>query len=246
MIERARQPHKLILECISAITAPKITVMGEENLTKAEELIKQNKLLIFTPNHLSNADAPALLRALKKEGFGKMSGKIVFLQGIKLDNDPTARFLMRGTQRIRVWPTSLPANTDEEKQERLRMTKDSWKAAKNALVAGDHLLIFPEGGRSYMGQLKEGEPAIAHFLKLSPETWVLPVGIAGTEKVLPPNKKFPVPHPISIRFGPPTNVNNLIQATNHLPPKERNKAIVGLVMKVIAGCLPEQYRGVYA
>ncbi len=74
--------------------------------------------------------------------------------------------------------------------------------AINALKQGNLLLLFPEGTRSIngrVGYIRKG----AIFLSYKSLVPVVPVGIAGTEKALPKNARFPKPVHIVVTFGKP-------------------------------------------
>ena len=64
------------------------------------------------------------------------------------------------------------------------------------------LCVFPEGGRSRDGNVKEfkkGVGIIAKELNIP----IFPVAIKGTYEMLPPGKRFPRPARISVTIGKP-------------------------------------------
>jgi 1-acyl-sn-glycerol-3-phosphate acyltransferase len=111
------------------------------------------------------------------------------------------------------------------------------------LRKGYPLLIAPEGGRSHTPGLQVAKPGIAYLAEQSGVP-VIPVGIVGTtDDFWQKATKGKRPH-LEMRIG------RLLS----LPPVEgkgearrcsrQNNA--DLVMRTIAGLLPEDYRGVYA
>jgi len=113
----------------------------------------------------------------------------------------------------------------------------------NVLRSGYPLLIAPEGERSHVTAMQRGRPGVAYILDEA-RVPVLPVGIVGTtddffKKAI--RGKRPL---LEMRIGKPIN----------LPPvegkgearRESRQRNTDLVMRHIAGLLPEEYRGVYA
>lgn len=236
---------KKITEFLTFIFASNLEIKGKENLKKTHEMTN-NKQIIFISNHLSNFDAPAFEYALTATEFGEMKEKVIYLQGIKLDKNPAVKFFLGSFKRIKVWPTSLPPRNAKEKRERSKMIKDSLTSSEKALQENYNLVIFAEGGRSYNGKLKEGEPAVTHYLNLHPDAVVVPVSISGTEKILPRGSIILVPLPATITFGEPIEVKALDEMFKHLPNGEKRKPTIDFIMGKIAQNLPEKYRGVYA
>ncbi len=77
----------------------------------------------------------------------------------------------------------------------------SLDAAKSHLTGGVSVLLFPEGTRSDDGRLlpfKKGGFAIARQLDLP----ILPVSIAGSNRILPKACLFPRPGTVRVRFHP--------------------------------------------
>ena len=110
------------------------------------------------------------------------------------------------------------------------------------LRKGYPLLIAPEGGRSHAPGLQVAKPGIAYLAEQSSMP-VIPVGIVGTtddfwQKAI--KGKRPQ---VEMHIGKPV----------HLPPvegkgearRESRQRNADLVMRTIAGLLPEDYRGVY-
>lgn len=87
--------------------------------------------------------------------------------------------------------------------------RSSASAAQSALDTGVRLLaegrllgIYPEGTRSPDGRLYKGKTGVAR-LALEAGVPVIPVAMAGTDRVNPIGSKMWRPHPVEIRFGAP-------------------------------------------
>jgi 1-acyl-sn-glycerol-3-phosphate acyltransferase len=111
------------------------------------------------------------------------------------------------------------------------------------LRKGYPLLIAPEGGRSHAPGLQVAKPGIAYLAEQSGVP-VIPVGIVGTTDDFWQKATRGKRPQLEMRIGKPL----------YLPPVEgkgearrcsrQNNA--DLVMRTIAGLLPENYRGLYA
>jgi 1-acyl-sn-glycerol-3-phosphate acyltransferase len=82
--------------------------------------------------------------------------------------------------------------------------EDVLAPAREALAAGDIVVIFPEGtrgpGSDDMGRLKSG---VARLAESFPEAPVTPVWIQGAGRVLPKGEVVPVPMNCAVIVGPP-------------------------------------------
>jgi 1-acyl-sn-glycerol-3-phosphate acyltransferase len=63
------------------------------------------------------------------------------------------------------------------------------------LQEGQAVLVFPEGERTWDGQLQELQPGVQLLIKRSQAT-VVPVGIVGAYRAWPRSRKYPLPAPL--------------------------------------------------
>lgn len=222
--------------------ARKREVLGRESLNKVRKLLAGGNKIIFTPNHLSNADAPVISKALTESGFADLEQKLVFLLGQRLAGNP----LRKGFRFIDVWPKTMTPTDEEEKLTAWRMNGSGLRATKEALDNDYIILIFPEGTRARNGSLGKAVPEVSHYLQACENTYFVPIGITGTEKILPPGAKWPKFGEVTISFGEPVSVSSLDNSIpKDLPKPTRKQLLVDRIMRGIANLLPENYRGVY-
>jgi long-chain acyl-CoA synthetase len=91
------------------------------------------------------------------------------------------------------------------------------QAAAYVLRQGEFLCVFPEGSRSIDGQIKpfkKGVSILAKELNLP----LLPVRILGSFDIWPRGKRFPRLRPLTIVFGPPVTVQELLDE-GPIPPE---------------------------
>jgi 1-acyl-sn-glycerol-3-phosphate acyltransferase len=111
------------------------------------------------------------------------------------------------------------------------------------LRAGHRLLIAPEGGRSHVTAMRRAHPGVAYLVEQTGAP-VLPVGVVGTTEDFWQRAKRGERPQLELRIGRPIR----------LPPvegkgparREARQHNADLVMRHVAGLLPEEYRGVYA
>ena len=91
----------------------------------------------------------------------------------------------------------------------IRLNRESKESKKRVLrqaveflKKGDILVIYPEGTRTRTGQIGQGKTGIAKiFLKTGVP--ILPVGIEGTFKLMPPKGKLKIKRIVKINIGKP-------------------------------------------
>jgi 1-acyl-sn-glycerol-3-phosphate acyltransferase len=81
-------------------------------------------------------------------------------------------------------------------------------AALEVLKEGRAFGIYPEGTRSLDGRLYRGKTGVA-WLALTAGVPVVPVALAGTEKILPVGKRRPRLRKVTVKFGEPLDFTEL-------------------------------------
>lgn len=146
---------------------------------------------LITPNHASFVDAFALGAALP---FRKVR-HLYFLGFQQFFQHPLTAMFGKAYRVIQV---------DAE-----TYLLQALQAAAYVLRKGETLCVFPEGARSIDGQIKafkKGTAILAKELDLP----LLPVRIIGSFEIWPRGQRYPRPHPLTIVFGPPVTVDELL------------------------------------
>src|SRR4051794_18421623 len=102
-----------------------------------------------------------------------------------------------------------------------RAAQAALDTALSVLKDGGAFGIYPEGTRSRDGRLARGKTGVA-WLALTADCPVVPVAVAGTDKVQPVGARWPRPHRISVTFGEPLTF-----------PEQRGQAGKGLPRRVV-------------
>jgi len=139
---------------------------------------------IIAPNHLSLADAPAVVAAITW-GVGSQT---FFLGTTDYFGGPvTSRF----AKLLQVIPVDMDARL-----------YGALQLSAYVLRKGKILCVFPEGGRSRDGSIKEFKKGVGIITK-ELNMPIVPVAINGTYEMLAAGVKFPRPAKVSVTFGKP-------------------------------------------
>lgn len=97
------------------------------------------------------------------------------------------------------------------------------------LESGEVFGIFPEGTRSPDGRLYRGQTGLA-WLALTTGAPVVPVALAGTQRILPPGRRVPSLNRVGVRFGEPVDLSPWHgQAHKARPRREATDAIMDAI-----------------
>ncbi len=107
---------------------------------------------------------------------------------------------------------------------------------------GGAFCIYPEGTRSPDGRLYKGRTGVA-WLALMSGAPVIPVAMIGTEHVLPPGRKVPTLHRITIRFGDPLDLREF---TGQATSARARRQVTDLVMRHVAELSGQQLLDLHA
>ena len=173
------------LRGVIRLLAPRLRVEGTIHVPRRGGVI-------LAPNHIADADppfvglcAPRPLWFMAKSGLWEMEGA------------------MRHMGPLISWMQSFPVDPDSADREALRRAEDLLRA-KQALV------VFPEGRIRQEGKTLELQAGVI-MLALRAEVPILPVGIWGTQNIVPYGSLIPRPSlaPVAVVFGRPLHFDDL-------------------------------------
>jgi 1-acyl-sn-glycerol-3-phosphate acyltransferase len=146
------------------------------------EHIHQAQTAIYAANHLSALDIPVLYTCLPVQ-FRIMAKKELF------------RYPFLGWHLKRSGQIPIDAGD-------ARASLRSLTHASESLRHGTPLVVFPEGGRSHTGQLKEFMGG-ASYVAIRAQAPIVPIAIVGTDGVLPMNSFHLLPGVVELIIGQP-------------------------------------------
>ena len=185
---------------------------------KGRENVPRQGPLLVVANHLNLSDPPLLGVSLGR--------KAIFMAKEELFRSRFSAYFIGSFG-------SFPVH-------RGKLDREAIRQAKQVLADGVALVMFPEASRSKSAQLQPAFPGSALIARRS-SVPILPVGIAGTEKIKGMAWILHRPH-ITVNIGHPF----------YLPPvssrltKAELAEQTDFIMERIAELLPPEYRGSYA
>jgi cytidylate kinase len=181
--------------------------------------------VILAVNHASNAD-PVVLGAVLTLRLGR-------------------RMHWLAKKEIFDWPIVgwMARNGGIHPVDRSTADVEAFRTARRILDEGQVLFVFPEGTRSPDGRLQQARDGVA-MLALRSGAPIVPIGIAGSDKVWPKGSKLPRPGgSVTVTVGKPFRLADEVPAG--LRGREAKSAATAGLMRRIAALLPARQRGVY-
>jgi 1-acyl-sn-glycerol-3-phosphate acyltransferase len=126
-----------------------------------------------------------------------------------------------------------------------RAAKDSLDQSLAVINSGGAFVIYPEGTRSLDGRLYRAKVGVG-WLALKSGAPIVPVGVEGTQKVLPVGSKVPKIVPVAVRFGQPIYASKIDFPGEAVAENSRaRRAVADAVIVEIQKLSGQEYAGVY-
>jgi 1-acyl-sn-glycerol-3-phosphate acyltransferase len=126
-----------------------------------------------------------------------------------------------------------------------RAAKDSLDQSLSVINSGGAFVIYPEGTRSLDGRLYRAKVGVG-WLALKSGAPIVPVGVEGTQLVLPVGAKIPRIVPVSVRFGEPMYASKVEFPGEAVAENARaRRAVADAVSVEIQKLSGQEYAGVY-
>jgi 1-acyl-sn-glycerol-3-phosphate acyltransferase len=196
----------------------------------------------FLANHLSFSDANLFECLLHGHGHEAVARRLTVLAGPKVFSETFRRFSSLCFGSIKTPQSSDRASGEAvmSRREVARLASETIALVEERRRLGDHLLVFVEGTRSRSASMQPALPAVSRYLDHG-ETWILPLGIAGSERLVPIGEEKLHRTRVRVEIGPPFRGRDL-RARSGL----KRQLMMEVVGCAIALRLPPEYRGVYA
>ena len=176
---------------------------------KGREHIPHGQACIIAANHTSHLDTPAIMTALGK------NAKHLYILGAKDYWFSSSRFKSWFARTcLNILPLDRAGNFLQDV-----------RIAKEALLQGKNLLIYPEGTRSVTGKLQPFKPGLG-LLAYESGAPIIPTYIKGTYQALPKGSNLPQKSEIKVIFGKPIICDSLQKRNIDKMDHEFYRAIV--------------------
>jgi 1-acyl-sn-glycerol-3-phosphate acyltransferase len=234
-------PHDAIARRLSRLAQSRVLRPGS-GLAASESLESARKgPVFFVANHLSYVDANILDALFVAAGYQDVADRLTVLVGPKVFQTPTRRLasLCFGTIKI---PQSQSIASEEAvmpRREVARLAEQTLRSVAERHATGEHVTIFIEGTRSRTGAMQRVLAASARYFETEGAT-IVPIGLWGTERLVPLDRMQVTPAQANARAGRPIAAAELSARAGGKRP-----VIADALGFLIADLLPPSYRGVY-
>ena len=178
-------------------------------------------------------------RGAAAPGREPMSDRLTVIAGPKVYSSeaPVLQPLLRHESKRRKAPACPSEDAVMNPREVARAARRSIEAAHERIGLGDALLVFAEGTRSRSNGMQQLLTGVTRYLEL-PDTWILPVGLVGSEALFPIGDE--TVHSVRVvgRVGAPIKASELEERSGG-----DRRVMMDAVGAAIAQLLPPEYRG---
>ncbi len=180
---------------------------------EGRDTLPQSGPLILAPNHVSYLDAFAIAAALNKDRLDQTFW--AGWTGIAFKN-PLNRFVSRLAHAVPVDAESAAASS---------------LALGILVLKGENFLVwFPEGRRSPSGKIGTFRGGVG-LMMINKNAPAVPVFIEGTEQAMPVGRTIPRRHPVTVKFGTPVTVEEVVESHEEPSPD----AVASALRERVAG-----------
>jgi 1-acyl-sn-glycerol-3-phosphate acyltransferase len=198
--------------------------------------------VFFVANHLSYIDANVVDALLVRAGFADIANKATVLAGPKVFALPIRRLasLCFGTIKMPQSQSTASGEAVMPRREVARLALETLRSVEERRAKGDHLMVFVEGTRSRTAAMQRVLPAAARYFETA-GTKIVPLGLHGTEKLMPLETETVTPSVVRLTVGRVIDAGELFARAGGKRP-----VVADALGFLIADLLPPEYRGDYA
>jgi 1-acyl-sn-glycerol-3-phosphate acyltransferase len=168
---------------------------------------------VILASHLSYFDASAT-DAIIAEATAAIANRLVFAAGPKVYQSLFRRVAAAGLNTLPVPQSNRLSHIENiPPREFAHLVRAGLKSSRQLMEQGNILLVYPEGSRSRTGRLGPFISGVHRYLDLEGLS-IVPMGITGTQAIMPVGARSIRPGAVSLAFGEP------IRLTDSLSPRD--------------------------
>ena len=235
-------PHDPVARRLSRLGQGLVMQPGSELLGQENLEIARRRPVFFVANHLSFVDANVFDALFAAHGQRETADRLTVLVGPKVYASVTRRLASMCFGAIKIPQSQSRASGEAvmSRREVARLAVETLACVAERHAAGDHVLIFVEGTRSRTGAMQRVLAASARYFE-GGDALVIPVGLWGTEQLVPLETERVTASAVHARAGRPVDAAELAARAGG-----RRPVIADALGYLIAELLPARYRGEYA
>ncbi|MEN9787541.1 MAG: hypothetical protein RLZZ299_2805 [Pseudomonadota bacterium] len=155
-------------------------------------------------NHLAYVDTAVTGHVLAESGLSPLAERLVAVAGPKVYSDPWRRLASLGMHTRKTAQSTRVATEQAALSPRAvaAIAMETVADVARCMDEGYVVVLYPEGTRSRDGRLGAFLRAAERYLTL-PDVQILPLGLTGTDSILPREASRMRPGPVRLAFGPP-------------------------------------------
>jgi 1-acyl-sn-glycerol-3-phosphate acyltransferase len=217
-------------QCCDVSRAWSDCVITEASIHGIEHLIQASEAgpTLILSSHLSYFDASAT-DTIIAEASKATAAKLVFAAGPKAYQSLFRRVAAAGLNTLPVPQSNRLSHTKNiPAREFAQLVRASLTTSRELMESGKILLLYPEGSRSRSGRLGPFITGVHRYLNIEGLS-ILPLGIIGTQAIMPVGARGIHPGAVSLAFGEPIRISESLpsrealiechrQITRLLPP----------------------------
>jgi 1-acyl-sn-glycerol-3-phosphate acyltransferase len=234
-------PHDPTARQVSRL-AHSFVLLPSSRLADAHNLaIAAARPVFLVANHLSYVDANVLDAMLAGAGQRAVADRMTVLVGPKVYMHPVRRLasLCFGAIKIPQSQSRASGEAVMPRREVAHLAMQTLESVAQRYAAGDHVLIFNEGTRSRTGAMQRMLAASARYFEVEGAV-IVPLGLWGTEKLVPLDSEKVRPAEVLARAGRPVDAAQLFARAGG-----RRPVFADALGFLIADLMPPEYRGEY-
>lgn len=234
---------RMIFALADFLLGDKGELQGLENCKRAMELAGEGKPVVMISNHMAYGDVNILQVLMERNGIHGFPFLVMAGTKVYSENFRRLSSMAFDTLKVAQPPSKASEGAEVPMRELARITRQVLHEAGELQAKGKVLFFFPEASRTRSGAMERFMPAAMRYI--TNESYIVPVGLSGTEQLLGVGEGEICADEICIRVGEPVLAAKLLPPENTESEGDRRKLLADLCGFLVADLLPGHLHGAY-